>query len=72
MNWVFSFLPSLPCGSKHFEFDFSMIFLSEHPLDTILAAIKNVSEIADAIGGKINLDDVMVELEEDIHDETEE
>ena len=57
---------------EHFEFDFSMIFLSEHPLDTILAAIKNVSEIADAIGGKINLDDVMVELEEEIHGEPEE
>ncbi|MBR4965182.1 MAG: chemotaxis protein CheA [Lachnospiraceae bacterium] len=57
---------------EHFEFDFSMVFLSEHPLDKIIAAIKNVSEIADAIGSKIDLDDVEITPDEERHDDLEE
>ena len=63
---------------EHFDFDFSMVFLSEHPLEKIIAAIKNVSEIADAIGGKIDLDEVEVShydesmADEDDEDEEEE
>lgn len=57
---------------EHFEFDFSMVFLSEHPLDKIIAAIKNVSEIADAIGSKIDLDDVEITPDEELHDDLEE
>lgn len=38
---------------EKFENDFSVIFLSEKPLDKIIAAVKYVSEIHDAIGGEI-------------------
>ena len=50
---------------EQFEFEFSLIFLSEHPLEKIIEAIKNVSEIADAIGGKIDLENVEVAKDED-------
>ncbi len=48
---------------EHFEFDFSMVFLSEYPLEQIIAAIKNVSEIEDAIGGVIELEAMPVTQE---------
>ncbi len=38
---------------EKFDFDFSLIFVSEHPLDKIIAAIKYVSEIEDAVGDLI-------------------
>ena len=41
---------------ERFENDFSIIFLSEHPLDKVIGAIKYVSEIEDAIGEEIKLE----------------
>lgn len=38
---------------EKFENDFSVIFLSEHPLEKVLDAVKNVSEIEDAVGGNV-------------------
>ncbi len=35
---------------EHFQLDFSLLIVSEHPLEKIIAAIKYVSEIEDAIG----------------------
>ena len=48
---------------ESFAFDFSVIFLSDKPLDQIIAAIKNVSEIEEAIGGEIE-----IEIEEEVHE----
>ena len=36
-----------------FDFDFSVIVVSADPLDQIIAAVKNVSEIEDAFGGEV-------------------
>ncbi|MBQ8246781.1 MAG: chemotaxis protein CheA [Lachnospiraceae bacterium] len=41
---------------ERFENDFSIIFLSEHPLEKVIGAIKYVSEIEDAIGEEIKLE----------------
>ena len=41
---------------ERFENDFSIIFLSEHPLDKVIGAIKYVSEIEDAVGEEIKLE----------------
>ena len=41
---------------ERFENDFSIIFLSEHPLQKVIDAIKYVSEIEDAIGEEIKLE----------------
>lgn len=41
---------------ERFEDDFSVLFLSEHPLQKIIDAIKYVSEIEDAIGEEIKLE----------------
>ncbi len=38
---------------ERFENDFSIIFLTEHPLEKVIGAIKYVSEIEDAIGEEI-------------------
>lgn len=38
---------------ERFELDFSLIFISESPLDTVLNSIKSVSEIEDAQGALI-------------------
>jgi two-component system chemotaxis sensor kinase CheA len=38
---------------EKFDSDFSIIFLTEHPLEKVISAIKFVSEIEDAVGGKI-------------------
>ena len=40
---------------EKFEFDFSIVFMSDKPLDKILDAIKYVSEIADAIGDVLDI-----------------
>ncbi len=41
---------------ERFENDFSIIFLTEHPLEKVIGAIKYVSEIEDAIGEEIKLE----------------
>ncbi len=41
---------------ERFETDFSVLFLSEHPLQKIIDAIKYVSEIEDAIGEEIKIE----------------
>ena len=41
---------------ERFEKDFSVIFLSEEPLDKVLEAIKSVSEIEDAVGDTVVLE----------------
>ncbi|MDE7157718.1 MAG: chemotaxis protein CheA [Lachnospiraceae bacterium] len=38
---------------EKFEFDFSICVVSKEPLEAVLSVIKNVSEIADAIGEKL-------------------
>ncbi|MCR4687333.1 MAG: chemotaxis protein CheA [Lachnospiraceae bacterium] len=38
---------------EKFDSDFSIIFLTEHSLEKVISAIKFVSEIEDAVGGKI-------------------
>lgn len=38
---------------EKFEFDFSICVVSKEPLESVLTVIKNVSEIADAIGEKL-------------------
>ena len=39
---------------ERFENDFSLIFLTEHPLDKVIGAVKYVSEIEDCVGEEIN------------------
>ena len=41
---------------ERFENDFSIIFLTEHPLDKVIGAIKYVSEIEDAVGEEIKME----------------
>ncbi len=41
---------------ERFDNDFSIIFLTEHPLQKVIDAIKYVSEIEDAIGEEIKLE----------------
>ena len=38
---------------EKFDFDFSVITVSDAPLDTLIAAVKNVSEIEDAFGAPL-------------------
>lgn len=40
---------------ERFDNEFSMIYLSEHPVEKIIAAIKNVSEIEEAFGSMVEL-----------------
>lgn len=40
---------------ESFEFDFSVIVMTDQPFDKVVAAIKNVSEIEDAVGGEVEL-----------------
>lgn len=40
---------------EKFDFDFSLLVISEHPVEKIIKAVENVSEIAKATGGKIEL-----------------
>ncbi len=57
---------------EHFDFDFSIIFLSENPLDKIIAAIKNVSEIDEVIGDVIAVDQIVVHENASDEEESEE
>ncbi len=57
---------------EHFDFDFSIIFISENPLDKIIAAIKNVSEIDEVIGEVIAVDQIVVQETSSDEEEVEE
>jgi len=43
---------------ERFDFDFSMFFVSDADIDKIIAAIKYVSEIEDAVGERIMAEDI--------------
>lgn len=45
--------PAQDIEDERFEFDFSICIISKEPLDKVLSVIKNVSEIKDAIGEKL-------------------
>ncbi len=53
---------------ESFGFDFSVIFMSDKPLDQIIAAVKYVSEIQDAVGGEVSLDEPEKEAEETVNE----
>jgi len=55
---------------ESFEFDFSVIFLTEQPLDKVIDAIKFVSEIEDAIGDEITVEEEKKD-EEEVKESTE-
>ncbi|MCI5934344.1 MAG: chemotaxis protein CheA [Lachnospiraceae bacterium] len=43
---------------ERFEFDFSIYFVTEEPVDKIVAAAKNVSEIANVVADEMKLSDI--------------
>ena len=53
---------------ESFGFDFSVIFMSDKPLDQIISAIKYVSEIEDAVGGVVELNNEEVKEEETVNE----
>ena len=55
---------------ESFEFDFSIIIMTEHPLDKVIAAIKNVSEIQDAVGDEFSIEESEAKAEEEAKEET--
>ncbi|MCQ2519334.1 MAG: chemotaxis protein CheA [Lachnospiraceae bacterium] len=57
---------------EKFEFDFSVIVVSEDNLDDILASVKNVSEIADAHGAEMTDADFTVSAAEEVKEEVQE
>lgn len=56
---------------ERFELDFSMIFISEHSQEEVLHAIKNVSEIEDAVVDVIDLDALKQQSESGKEEEEE-
>lgn len=60
---------------EHFDFDFSMYFVTEATLDKVIAAIKNVSEIEDGIGMLVKPEEIETEEQNasmgEEHDDTE-
>ena len=46
---------------ERFEFDFSIYFVTEEPVDKIVAAAKNVSEIANVVADEMKLSDIIHE-----------
>ena len=57
---------------EKFEFDFSMIFIADKDQDTVVKAIKNVSEIEDAIVEPIDLNEYQSQEPERLADEPKE
>ena len=49
---------------EKFDFDFDVFVTAEEPIDKVIAAVKNVSEIKDAVGDKITLEDAPEEKTE--------
>lgn len=45
--------PAQDIEDERFDFDFSICIISKEPLDKVLSIIKNVSEIKDAVGEKL-------------------
>ena len=50
---------------EKFDFDFSIIAISDKPLDQIIAAASSVSEIEAVFGGVLDLDNTAIETEEE-------
>lgn len=60
---------------EKFDLDFSLFFVTEKSIDTVLAAIKNVSEIREAIGEPVEHSQLQITVEaedEEIVESTEE
>jgi two-component system chemotaxis sensor kinase CheA len=58
---------------EKFDFDFSIIVVTDADIDTVVKAAKSVSEIGDAVGGMVDLPDVPVaEAAEDKKEEVAE
>jgi len=60
---------------EKFDLDFSLFFVTEKSIDTVLAAIKNVSEIREAIGEPVEHSQLQITIEaedEEIVESTEE
>ena len=55
---------------ERFEFDFSIYFVTEEPVDKIVAAAKNVSEIANVVADEMKLSDITHEDAETATGET--
>lgn len=49
---------------EQFSLDFSIIIISEHPIENLISAIKNVSEIEEAIGGPLQIEYISDETDE--------
>lgn len=57
---------------EKFDLDFSIIYLSDEPFETIINKIKNVSEIDKVIGSPVDLSEFDIEEEEVIENSKEE
>lgn len=57
---------------EQFSLDFSIIIISEHPIENLISAIKNVSEIEEAIGGPLQIEYISDETDENAEGETTE
>ena len=53
---------------EKFEFDFSIIAISDKPLDQIISAAASVSEIESVVGGALDLDTTPIETEDVIEE----
>ncbi|MDD2972127.1 MAG: chemotaxis protein CheA [Lachnospiraceae bacterium] len=56
---------------EKFDLDFSLIYLTEDPLDKVIAKITNVSEIEKAIGGVVDISGVETEKPEETAEPSE-
>lgn len=54
---------------EQFSLDFSIIIISEHPIENLISAIKNVSEIEEAIGGPLQIEYISDETDENAEGE---
>ncbi|MCR4651367.1 MAG: chemotaxis protein CheA [Lachnospiraceae bacterium] len=50
---------------EKFDYDFSMVIITDSDVDKIIAAAKNVSEIADVTGGEVTLSEAAIQAMED-------
>ncbi len=60
--------PTQDIEDEKFDLDFSLIVISDYPLDQVIAAAKSVSEIEDVTGGIMDID---TEAYDDLDDDTE-
>ena len=57
---------------EKFDLDFSLIYLTDEPFDTIIGKIMNVSEIEKAVGGVVDISGFQEEKEPETVEETKE